>query len=136
MIVGFFKVANWALFMNTFTPPQPSKKVLHLSLSNTINSGVNYSMFIVKVGTVVCGMLIDGVLSEDDRIRLGPDRNGAYHVGKVDSIRRNKQPVRSIKPGQAASVALSFEHPLEAALADIRRVSLVFARFLRGSRIK
>uniref|UniRef100_F1KSM9 GTP-binding protein 2 n=1 Tax=Ascaris suum TaxID=6253 RepID=F1KSM9_ASCSU len=116
--------ANMSLlkcFLNVLPPNGLSKlKQDELSMAAPLFS-VEEVFRVPHVGTVVCGMLIDGVLSEDDRIRLGPDRNGAYHVGKVDSIRRNKQPVRSIKPGQAASVALSFEHPLEAALADIRR---------------
>ncbi|KHN86488.1 GTP-binding protein 2 [Toxocara canis] len=108
-------------FLNVLPPSGLSKlKRDELSMAAPLFS-VEEVFRVPYVGTVVCGMLTDGVLSEEDRIQLGPDRNGAYHIGKVESIRRNKQPVRSIKPGEAASVALSFEHPLEAAVADIRR---------------
>jgi GTPase len=62
-----------------------------------------------RVGVVVCGLLNEGVLYVGDRIKIGPTRNGNYQEGRVCSIRRNKQPVFSILPGEAASIAISFD---------------------------
>lgn len=59
---------------------------------------------------MVCGVLIDGVLSEKERVQIGPFRDGSYQLGVIDSIRRNRQPVRSVRPGEAASVALALEN--------------------------
>jgi GTPase len=64
-----------------------------------------------KVGLVLCGILTQGVMSEGDAVQIGPDSSGAFHLGKIDSIRRNKQPVMVIRPGEAASVAVSFVSP-------------------------
>ena len=51
----------------------------------------------------------EGILYVGDRIKIGPSRNGNYQEGRVCSIRRNKQPIFSILPGEAASVAVSFD---------------------------
>uniref|UniRef100_A0A7E4W4Q5 Tr-type G domain-containing protein n=1 Tax=Panagrellus redivivus TaxID=6233 RepID=A0A7E4W4Q5_PANRE len=62
-----------------------------------------------RVGIVVCGILNEGILCVGDRIKIGPNRLGQYQSGRVGSIRRNKQPVFSINPGEAASVAINFD---------------------------
>ncbi|VDK42255.1 unnamed protein product [Anisakis simplex] len=108
-------------FLNVLPPNGLSKsKQDELSMAAPLFS-VEEVFRVPRIGTIVCGMLTDGVLSEENRIKIGPDRNGAYHVGKVESIRRNKQPVRSIKPGQAASIAITFDNPSQVADVEIRR---------------
>lgn len=62
-----------------------------------------------RVGIVVCGLLTEGVLYVGDRMKIGPTRTGEYQEGRVGSIRRNKQPVFSITPGEAASIAVNFD---------------------------
>lgn len=73
------------------------------------------------MGTVVCGLLTDGMMSEGDLIKIGPDLKGTYHTRKIESIHRNKQPVRSIKPGEAASIAISLTKFFSSAV-EIRKV--------------
>ncbi|VDN49444.1 unnamed protein product [Gongylonema pulchrum] len=70
-------------------------------------------MHISNVGVVVCGVLTEGLLSEKDDVQIGPFKDGSYHASSVRSIRRNKQPVRSIRPGEAASVALVLDKKSE-----------------------
>lgn len=77
----------------------------------------------MQVGIVVCGLMNDGMLSQYDRIQLGPDKKGMFHIGKVDSIYRNKQPVRYVGPGEAPSIAISLTEPDALAFEDIRRAS-------------
>lgn len=60
------------------------------------------------VGTVVGGMLSQGRLQEGQGVFVGPFRDGSYEKAQIGSIRRSKQPVRAILPGEAASVALNF----------------------------
>lgn len=64
-----------------------------------------------RIGIVVCGLLMEGVLYVGDRMKIGPSRTGEYQEGRIGSIRRNKQPVFSISPGEAASVAINFDQP-------------------------
>lgn len=73
---------------------------------------------------VVCGVLTDGILREKDAIQIGPFKDGNYHSGRIESIRRNKQPVRFVRPGEAASMALAVD---EIYVQNIRRVSSFFS---------
>lgn len=69
---------------------------------------------------MVCGVLMSGILREKETVQIGPFKEGGYHIGRVESIRFNKQPVRFVRPGEAASVAIALE---EIYVQDIRRVS-------------
>lgn len=77
-----------------------------------------------QVNIVVCGVLTDGILREKDAIQIGPFKDGNYHSGRIESIRRNKQPVRFVRPGEAASMALAVD---EIYVQNIRRVSSFFS---------
>uniref|UniRef100_A0A1I7VG43 Tr-type G domain-containing protein n=1 Tax=Loa loa TaxID=7209 RepID=A0A1I7VG43_LOALO len=71
-----------------------------------------------QVNVVVCGVLTEGILREKDAIQIGPFKDGNYHIGKIESIRRNKQPVRFVRSGEAASMALALD---EICIPNIRR---------------
>lgn len=68
---------------------------------------------------MVCGVLTDGILREKDAVQIGPFKDGNYRTGRIESIRRNKQPVRFLRPGEAASMALAVD---ETYVQSIRRV--------------
>lgn len=61
------------------------------------------------VGTVACGMLTEGRLTEGESVMVGPAKDGRFYLASIDSIRRSKQPVRSVFPGEAASIAIRFK---------------------------
>uniref|UniRef100_A0AC34GYB9 Tr-type G domain-containing protein n=1 Tax=Panagrolaimus sp. ES5 TaxID=591445 RepID=A0AC34GYB9_9BILA len=61
-----------------------------------------------RVGIVVAGLLNEGILYVGDRVKIGPNRVGTYQEGRVCSIKRNKQSIFSIHPGEAASIAIKF----------------------------
>ncbi|CAJ0939076.1 unnamed protein product, partial [Mesorhabditis belari] len=63
---------------------------------------------VAHVGTVACGMLSEGRVTEGDKVVIGPTKNGNFHLAEITSIRRSRQPVRTILPGQAASIAVRF----------------------------
>ncbi|CAJ0582883.1 unnamed protein product, partial [Mesorhabditis spiculigera] len=67
------------------------------------------------VGTIACGMLQEGRINEGDKLVMGPAKNGSFELVEVGSIRRSRQPVRSILPGQGASIAINF-HGAETAV--------------------
>ncbi|MCP9264787.1 GTP-binding protein 2 [Dirofilaria immitis] len=76
---------------------------------NAILFSIEEVYHVSQANVVVCGVLMDGVLREKDSVQVGPFRDGNYHIGRVESIRRNKQPVCFVRPGEAASVALALD---------------------------
>lgn len=66
------------------------------------------------VGTVVGGMLWSGRLQEGDAILVGPYKDGSFERATIGSIRRSRQPVQAVLPGEAVSIALNrrSEHSL------------------------
>jgi len=72
-----------------------------------------------NVGTVVCGLLADGIINENDQLKVGPDSDGCFHRVIVESVQRNKQPCRLVRAGQAASIAVSLIN--DADHLDIRK---------------
>ncbi|KAI1720601.1 cupin superfamily protein domain-containing protein [Ditylenchus destructor] len=71
-----------------------------------------------KVGTVVCGILSEGVIHQGQSIQIGPDKEGCYAKGVVESIHRNKQPVQTIyaETPMAVSFRISFISPMKDSL--------------------
>lgn len=59
------------------------------------------------VGSVVGGLLIKGVLTEDTAMRIGPLQDGSFYRVNVQSIHRNRAPCRVVRAGQSASLAFS-----------------------------
>ncbi|VDO24056.1 unnamed protein product [Haemonchus placei] len=59
------------------------------------------------VGTVVGGMLSSGRLQEGDAVLVGPYKDGSFERAFIGSIRRSRQPVQAVLPGEAVSIALN-----------------------------
>lgn len=64
------------------------------------------------VGSVVGGLLIKGVLTEDTKMRIGPLQDGSFYPVNVQSIHRNRAPCRIVRAGQSASLAFSADNNL------------------------
>lgn len=58
------------------------------------------------VGTVVSGTLLQGQISINDTLLLGPDALGQFAPVPIKSIHRKRMPVREVRGGQTASFAL------------------------------
>ena len=55
--------------------------------------------------TMKChGRLLSGVLKQGERVRIGPDRSGAYFDCTVRQIKRNNAQLRLIEAGQLATL--------------------------------
>eukprot|EP00047_Mylnosiga_fluctuans_P012501 m.26387 g.26387 ORF g.26387 m.26387 type:complete len:634 (-) comp4283_c1_seq1:202-2103(-) len=61
---------------------------------------------VAGVGPVVAGTLLEGVVREGDRMRIGPDDSGSFLPVVVRNIHRNRVPFHLVKAGQHASFAL------------------------------
>ncbi|XP_055324715.1 GTP-binding protein 2 [Sitodiplosis mosellana] len=57
------------------------------------------------VGSVVGGLLIKGVLTEDTQMRIGPLQDGSFYPVTVQSIHRNRAACRMVRAGQSGSLA-------------------------------
>lgn len=64
------------------------------------------------VGSVVGGLLVKGVLTEDTAMRIGPLQDGSFYPVNVQSIHRNRAPCRIVRAGQSASLAFSHDTDL------------------------
>lgn len=64
-----------------------------------------------KVGTVLGGLLTQGVLTENMNLLLGPLEDGSFHPVQVQSIQRHKSACRVVRAGQSATLALNIELP-------------------------
>lgn len=60
----------------------------------------------VSVGTVVSGILIKGVIKVNDVLYLGPNKINKFEPVLIKSIHRKRLPVKEIRSGQSASLAL------------------------------
>lgn len=59
------------------------------------------------VGSVVGGLLVKGVITEDTQMRIGPLQDGSFYPVTVQSIHRNRVPCRMVRAGQSASLAFN-----------------------------
>ncbi|CAB3396927.1 unnamed protein product [Caenorhabditis bovis] len=59
------------------------------------------------VGQVVGGMLSEGQIHEGDDVIVGPLKNGKFVSASVGSIRRSRQAVACVNPGEAASISIN-----------------------------
>jgi len=64
-----------------------------------------------QVGTVLGGLLTQGVLTENMNLLLGPLEDGSFYPVQVQSIQRHKSSCRVVRAGQSASLALNVEIP-------------------------
>lgn len=88
-------------FLNT-VPKQPSQDAEQESTEFRVDE--IYS--VPDVGTVVGGILVQGVIREGDSLALGPDDRCEFTPTKVTTIHRYRSCCRLVKAGQAATLAL------------------------------
>lgn len=58
------------------------------------------------VGTVVSGTCLQGVISLNDNLLMGPNSLGEFIPVAIRGIHRKRLPVKEVKGGQTASFAL------------------------------
>lgn len=55
-------------------------------------------------GPVLGGLMVQGVLAQGERMRLGPMADGRFVAVRVRGMHRNKAPCRAVRAGQSASL--------------------------------
>ena len=63
------------------------------------------------VGTVVGGLVTQGIITEGTTLSLGPFEDGSFTPVEVTSIKRNKAGCRLVRATQSAALAIDF--PME-----------------------
>lgn len=69
------------------------------------------TFYLPQVGTIVGGLLTQGVLHESMNLLMGPLDDGSFHPVQVQSIQRYKSVCRVVRFGQSATIALNTELP-------------------------
>lgn len=70
---------------------------------------VDETFNVSHVGSVVAGMTVIGSIAIGDTLTAGPFNDGSFKEVTVKSVHRNKVPCRIVKPGEFATLALSFD---------------------------
>lgn len=58
------------------------------------------------VGTVISGTVMSGIITANDTLLLGPDHTGEFTPVVIKSIQTKRLPVKTVRAGQTASLAL------------------------------
>ncbi|RCN40060.1 elongation factor Tu GTP binding domain protein [Ancylostoma caninum] len=100
-------------FLNVLPPAGTTESRLQL-VSQPPLFTIEEMFNVPHVGTVVGGMLTEGRLQEGDAVLLGPYKDGSFEKlfsftlqAYIGSIRRSRQPVQAVLPGEAVSIALN-----------------------------
>jgi GTPase len=70
---------------------------------------IDQTFFVTGVGTVVSGIVLQGSISINDTLMLGPDGNGQFRSVAIKSIHCKRVNVRRVHAGQSATFALKKE---------------------------
>ncbi|EPB79432.1 elongation factor Tu GTP binding domain protein [Ancylostoma ceylanicum] len=93
-------------FLNVLPPAGTTESRLQL-VSQPPLFTIEEMFNVPHVGTVVGGMLTEGRLQEGDAVLLGPYKDGSFEKAYIGSIRRSRQPVQAVLPGEAGMVLIS-----------------------------
>lgn len=57
------------------------------------------------VGTVLSGLLVSGLMTVGQTLKLGPDEDGNFKLVQIRSLHCSQVPIRTIKAGQTATIS-------------------------------
>eukprot|EP01125_Pyxidicula_operculata_P018624 TRINITY_DN662_c1_g1_i1.p1 TRINITY_DN662_c1_g1~~TRINITY_DN662_c1_g1_i1.p1 ORF type:complete len:543 (-),score=106.75 TRINITY_DN662_c1_g1_i1:208-1836(-) len=89
-------------FLN-IVPPRIQWNLLE---TQPVEFSIDSTYFVTGVGTVVGGTVMSGTISEGQTLLLGPDGLGNFKQVQVKSIHSKRRPVKQVKAGQSAGIAL------------------------------
>jgi GTPase len=103
-------------FLNA-VPPTRSPPELH---QQPPEFHVDEIFNVPEAGTVLGGVLTQGIVHEGDPVVMGPREDGTFSKTTIATLRRNRTPCRIARAGEAVTVTLS-----SIERADVRKVSLL-----------
>ena len=85
------------------------KKLEEIQQGSQCEFQVDETFNVSHVGCVVAGVTAVGSISIGDTLSAGPFNDGSFKTVSVKSVHRNKVPCRVVRPGEFATLALSFD---------------------------
>ncbi|RWS10453.1 GTP-binding protein 2-like protein [Dinothrombium tinctorium] len=93
-------------FLNVLSPCVSVKEREKLVQQNA-EFQVDEIFNVSDVGLVVGGLLVSGIIRENDWLHIGPLVDGSFSDVQVASVHRHKVPCRVVRAGESASLALT-----------------------------
>ncbi|KYQ88647.1 GTP-binding protein 1 [Tieghemostelium lacteum] len=92
--------------LRSFLNLLPSKKEWDSVIDKPAQLDIDSTWTVTGAGTVVSGTVMKGVININDNLLLGPDDSGNFLPVQVKSIHTKRLPVKQVRAGLTASVAL------------------------------
>lgn len=92
-------------FFNEVSPRLNSMD-LSLAVSHSSELQVDETFEVPGIGTVVSGLMIEGIIREGDEMLLGPDDQGNFSNVSIVSLQRHKIPCNFARAGQKCTMAI------------------------------
>lgn len=90
---------------------QVSPKLNPMDLSQAVSQSselqVDETFEVPGIGTVVSGLMIEGIIREGDEMLLGPDDQGGFSNVSIVSLQRHKIPCNFARAGQKCTMAIN-----------------------------
>uniref|UniRef100_A0A6G1SHF0 GTP-binding protein 2 n=1 Tax=Aceria tosichella TaxID=561515 RepID=A0A6G1SHF0_9ACAR len=103
-VTGFGLQALYAFFNEISTRINPDD--LNNAVSKTSELQVDETFEVPGIGTVVSGLMIEGIIREGDEMLLGPDDAGNFSNVSIVSLQRHKIPCNLARAGQKCTMAI------------------------------
>lgn len=79
---------------------------LNYAVSQSSELQVDETFEVPGIGTVVSGLMIEGIIREGDELLLGPDDDGKFSNVSIVSLQRHKIPCNYARAGQKCTMAI------------------------------
>merc|ERR1719495_2952582 len=109
-------------------PPGASHKEQQKLEQNPPEFQIDEIFDVPGVGTVVGGLVTQGIITEGISLNLGPFEDGSFKVVTVSSIKRNRAACRLVRATQSAALAISHTAGSEAGTAVTMTTSNIFSQ--------
>ncbi|EFA86408.1 GTP-binding protein 1 [Heterostelium album PN500] len=92
--------------LKTFLNLLPTKKEWDAVIDKPSQLDIDSIWHVSGVGTVVSGTVMKGLITAGENLLLGPDDHGTFQTVQVKTIHSKRLPVKQVRAGQTASIAL------------------------------
>lgn len=87
--------------------PRLSSSEINNAIEKPAELQVDETFEIPAIGTVVSGLLIEGIIREGDDMLIGPDDLANFSPVSIDSLQRHKIPCNMVRAGQKCTMAIT-----------------------------
>lgn len=95
------------------TSPRLNSSNLHHAVNNSPELQVDDTFELPGIGTVLSGLVTDGIIREGDEMVIGPDDFGRFSKVSIVSLQRHKIPCNFARAGQKCTMAIMADGSLK-----------------------